>query len=153
MPAVHETVDQVRRIDVDQYKYGFETTVESEKAPKGLSEDTIRFISEKKTEPQWMLEWRLEAYRRWLTMDEPKWAKVEYPKINYQDINVFHPADRNPRQIHLDERHLHRALPPAVAFDDRSLEGLLKSLSKPDIGRGRRHAETTYDYCCRLADG
>ncbi len=89
MPAVHETVEQVRRIDVDQYKYGFETTVESEKAPKGLSEDTIRFISEKKSEPQWMLEWRLEAYRRWLTMDEPKWAKVEYPKINYQDIYYY----------------------------------------------------------------
>ncbi|MGZ8388784.1 MAG: Fe-S cluster assembly protein SufB, partial [Rhodoplanes sp.] len=89
MPAVHETVEQVRRIDVDQYKYGFETEIESEKAPKGLSEDTVRFISEKKGEPQWMLEWRLEAYRRWLTMDEPQWARVDYGPINYQDIYYY----------------------------------------------------------------
>jgi len=89
MPAVQETVDQVRRIDVDQYKYGFETKIESEKAPKGLSEDTIRFISGKKNEPQWMLDWRLEAYRRWLTMREPTWARVSYPKIDYQDIYYY----------------------------------------------------------------
>ncbi len=89
MPAVDETVEQVRSIDVDQYKYGFETDIESEKAPKGLSEDTVRFISEKKDEPQWMLEWRLEAYRRWLTMDEPTWAKVDYPRIDYQDIYYY----------------------------------------------------------------
>ena len=71
MAAVQETVDRVRRIDVDQYRYGFETVIESDKAPKGLSEDTVRFISAKKNEPAWMLEWRLEAYRRWLTMTEP----------------------------------------------------------------------------------
>ena len=75
MPAVQETVDQVRQIDVDQYKYGFETLIESDKAPKGLSEDTVRFISAKKNEPAWMLEWRLDAYRRWLTMREPHWAE------------------------------------------------------------------------------
>mgnify|MGYP003474362156 CR=1 FL=1 len=62
MPAVQETVEQVRRIDVDQYKYGFETLIESDKAPKGLSEDIVRFISAKKNEPQWMLDWRLDAY-------------------------------------------------------------------------------------------
>mgnify|MGYP000916697096 CR=1 FL=1 len=89
MPAVDETVEQVRSIDVDQYKYGFETEIETEKAPKGLSEDVVRFISAKKDEPQWMLEWRLEAYRRWLTMDEPTWAKVDYPRINYQDIYYY----------------------------------------------------------------
>jgi len=89
MPAVQETVEQVRRIDVDQYKYGFETKIESEKAPKGLSEDTIRFISAKKNEPQWMLDWRLEAYRRWLTMREPTWARVDYPKIDYQDAYYY----------------------------------------------------------------
>ena len=80
MPAVQETVDQVRRIDVDQYKYGFVTDIESDKAPKGLSEDTVRFISAKKNEPAWMLEWRLDAYRRWLTMREPTWARVDYPQ-------------------------------------------------------------------------
>src|ERR1700757_2422156 len=89
MPAVQETVDRVRRIDVDQYRYGFEPLIESEKAPKGLSEDTIRFISAKKNEPAWMLEWRLEAYRRWLTMIEPKWARVDYPKIDYQDLYYY----------------------------------------------------------------
>jgi Fe-S cluster assembly protein SufB len=89
MPAVQETVDRVRRIDVDQYRYGFETLIDSEKAPKGLSEDTIRFISGKKSEPAWMLEWRLEAYRRWLTMTEPTWARVNYPKIDYQDIYYY----------------------------------------------------------------
>src|SRR5690242_18489052 len=89
MPAVQETVDRVRRIDVDQYRYGFETIIESEKAPKGLSEDTVRFISAKKNEPAWMLEWRLEAYRRWLTMTEPTWARVNYPKIDFQDIYYY----------------------------------------------------------------
>src|SRR5471030_794504 len=89
MAAVQETVDRVRRIDVDQYRYGFETVIESDKAPKGLSEDTVRFISAKKNEPAWMLEWRLEAYRRWLTMAEPKWARVPYPKIDYQDLYYY----------------------------------------------------------------
>jgi Fe-S cluster assembly protein SufB len=89
MPAVQETVEQVRRIDVDQYKYGFETVIESEKAPKGLSEETVRFISAKKNEPEWMLQWRLEAYRRWLTMREPTWARVNYPKIDYQDMYYY----------------------------------------------------------------
>jgi Fe-S cluster assembly protein SufB len=89
MPAVQETVERVRGIDVDQYKYGFETEIETERAPKGLSEDIIRFISEKKHEPDWMLEWRLGAYRRWLTMREPRWARVEYPAINYQDIYYY----------------------------------------------------------------
>src|SRR6516225_4860893 len=89
MPAVQETVDRVRRIDVDQYKYGFETIIESDKAPKGLSEDTIRFISAKKSEPAWMLAWRLEAYRRWLTLSEPTWAKVDFGPIDYQDIHYY----------------------------------------------------------------
>ena len=89
MPAVQETVDQVRRIDVDQYKYGFETLIELDKAPKGLSEDTVRFISAKKSEPEWMLAWRLDAYKRWLTMREPTWAKVEYGPIDYQDLYYY----------------------------------------------------------------
>ncbi|MFY9685945.1 MAG: Fe-S cluster assembly protein SufB [Pseudolabrys sp.] len=95
MPAVQETVEQVRSIDVDQYKYGFETNIESEKAPKGLSEDTVRFISAKKSEPEWMLNWRLEAYRRWLTMREPTWARVDYPKIDYQDYYYYSAPKKN----------------------------------------------------------
>ena len=89
MPAVQETIDQVATLDVDQYKYGFETTIEMDKAPKGLNEDIIRFISAKKDEPEWMLEWRLDAYRRWLTMEEPKWARVDYPEIDFQDIRYY----------------------------------------------------------------
>ena len=71
MPAVQETIDQVKLIDVDQYKYGFETLIETDKAPKGLNEDIVRFISAKKQEPEWMLAWRLEAFARWQTMEEP----------------------------------------------------------------------------------
>ncbi len=95
MPAVQETVEQVRRIDVDQYKYGFVTDIESEKAPKGLSEDTVRYISAKKNEPEWMLAWRLEAYKRWLTMREPSWARVDYPKIDYQNAYYFSAPKKN----------------------------------------------------------
>ena len=102
MPAVLETVEQVRRIDVDQYKYGFVTDIESEKAPKGLSEDTVRFISAKKSEPQWMLDWRLEAYKRWLTMREPTWARVDYPKIDYQNA-YYYSAPKKKALASLDE--------------------------------------------------
>jgi Fe-S cluster assembly protein SufB len=103
MPAVQETVEQVRRIDVDQYKYGFVTDIESERAPKGLDEDTVRFISAKKNEPEWMLAWRLEAYRRWLTMREPKWARVDYPPIDYQDIYYYAAPKRKAGPKSLDE--------------------------------------------------
>jgi Fe-S cluster assembly protein SufB len=102
MPAVQETVEQVRRIDVDQYKYGFVTDIESEKAPKGLNEDTVRFISAKKNEPEWMLAWRLEAFKRWLTMREPTWARVNYPKIDYQNA-YYYSAPKKKALASLDE--------------------------------------------------
>lgn len=102
MPAVQETIERVRRIDVDQYKYGFVTDIESDKAPKGLSEDIVRFISGKKGEPEWMLAWRLDAYRRWLTMREPTWARVDYPKINYQDY-YYYSAPKKKALTSLDE--------------------------------------------------
>src|SRR5262249_45303239 len=89
MPAVQETIEQVRKIDVDQYKYGFETSIETDKAPKGLNEDIIRLISSKKGEPEWMLEWRLKAFERWLTLDEPNWARVSYPNIDFQAIHYY----------------------------------------------------------------
>jgi Fe-S cluster assembly protein SufB len=87
--ATVETIEQVKQIDVDQYKYGFETDIESVKAPKGLDEDTIRFISQKKGEPQWLLDWRLDAFERWRTMKEPTWARVSYPKIDFQDLHYY----------------------------------------------------------------
>jgi Fe-S cluster assembly protein SufB len=100
MPAVQETVEQVRQIDVDQYKYGFETLIESDKAPIGLDETTVRFISAKKDEPAWMLDWRLEAYKRWLTMREPTWARVDYPKIDYQSYYYYSaPKKDGPKSI------------------------------------------------------
>ncbi|MCW6509738.1 Fe-S cluster assembly protein SufB [Lichenifustis flavocetrariae] len=89
MPAVQETVDRVKEIDVSEYKYGFITDIESDKAPKGLSEDIVRFISAKKNEPEWLTEWRLGAYRRWLTMREPDWARVDYPPIDYQNLYYY----------------------------------------------------------------
>ena len=89
MAAVQQTIDRVRSLDVDQYKYGFETTIETVRAPRGLNEDIVRFISAKKGEPAWMLDWRLESYRRWQTMSEPTWAKVHYPKIDFQNLYYY----------------------------------------------------------------
>lgn len=82
-----------------EYKYGFTTDIEMETAPMGLSEDTVRFISAKKNEPEWMLEWRLKAYRNWLKMEEPNWQNFNYPKINYQDI-IFYAAPK--QKVKLD---------------------------------------------------
>jgi Fe-S cluster assembly protein SufB len=76
-----------------EYKYGFVTDIEADAAPRGLSEDIIRLISTKKGEPEWMLQWRLKAYRNWLTMKEPVWPNVSYPAIDYQDI-IYYSAPR-----------------------------------------------------------
>src|SRR5208283_258410 len=103
MAAVQETVDRVRSIDVDAYKYGFVSAIESEVAPKGLNEDIVRFISAKKQEPEWLLAWRLEAYRRWLTMEEPRWARVAYPPIDFQSIHYFAAPKSGPAPKSLDE--------------------------------------------------
>ena len=89
MPAVAETLDTVQSVTQSAYKWGFETNVEMEFAPKGLNEDIIRLISEKKGEPDWLLEWRLKAFAAWQTMQEPHWAKVGYPRIDYQDLHYY----------------------------------------------------------------
>ena len=73
----------------EKYKYGFVTDIEMERAPKGLSEDTVRFISAKKNEPEWMLEWRLGAYRRWRQMHEPKWGRIHYDPIDYENAYYY----------------------------------------------------------------
>ena len=86
------------------YKYGFTTDIESDNAPKGLSEDIVRFISKKKNEPEWMLEFRLKAYRHWLTLEEPHhWAHIQFPKINYQDIIYYSAPKQKPEVKSLDE--------------------------------------------------
>jgi Fe-S cluster assembly protein SufB len=88
MPDI-DTIELVKDIDVDKYKYGFTTEIESDLAPKGLNEDIVAFISQKKGEPEWMLQWRLDAYRRWLKVDEPTWAKVKHPKIDFQALHYY----------------------------------------------------------------
>ena len=89
MVANTDTLEQVRAVSDDGYKHGFVTDIEAERAPKGLSEDTVRYISAQKNEPEWLLEWRLKAYRHWLTMPEPEWAKVSFPPIDYQDSYYY----------------------------------------------------------------
>ena len=87
MAAVTQTVEQVAGLE--KYKHGFVTDIEQDFAPKGLNADIVRFISAKKNEPDWMLAWRLDAFERWLAMDEPDWAKVKFPKIDYQDSYYY----------------------------------------------------------------
>lgn len=95
--------DLLEEITSSEYKYGFTTDIENESAPAGLSEDIVRFISAKKKEPQWMLEWRLAAYKTWLTMEVPHWQNVNFPKINFQDI-IFYSAPKQQVKLNsLDE--------------------------------------------------
>ncbi|MBB4286731.1 Fe-S cluster assembly protein SufB [Roseospira goensis] len=103
MAATQDTIDRIAEVS-GAYKYGFVTEIESEKAPKGLNEDIIRFISAKKAEPEWLLDWRLKAYRFWLTMSEPDWAKVGYPPIDYQDAYYYAaPKSKDDAPKSLDE--------------------------------------------------
>jgi len=81
-----------------EYKYGFVTDIEADVAPRGLNEDIIRFISRKKNEPEWLLEWRLKAFRHWLSMEEPTWPNVHYPKIDYQDI-IYYSAPKKKKEL------------------------------------------------------
>ena len=102
MPAVNETVAAMEALE-GKYDAGFVTEIESDRAPKGLNEDIIRFISAKKEEPEWMLEARLKAYRHWLTMPEPQWAKVDFPPLDYQDA-YYYSAPKNVKKLQsLDE--------------------------------------------------
>ncbi len=96
-------IDTAREIG-ENYRYGFVTDIETETAPKGLDEDTVRFISARKQEPEWLLEWRLKAFAHWQTMPEPKWAKVSHPPIDYQDA-YYYSAPKRPedRPQSLDE--------------------------------------------------
>src|SRR3954452_22048167 len=88
-------LEQVRDTTGTDYKYGFVTDVEEDRVPIGLSEDVVRQISAKKNEPEWMTEWRLQAYRRWVGMKEPTWSRVHYPKIDYQDLHYYAAPKRN----------------------------------------------------------
>ncbi len=101
MAVTARTREQVNALD--KYKYGFVTDIEMETAPKGLSEDTVRFISAKKNEPSWMLDWRLKAYRHWLGMSDPAWAKVKHPPIDFQNAYYYAAPKKKPTVKSLDE--------------------------------------------------
>jgi Fe-S cluster assembly protein SufB len=101
MAAVKETIDTVAGLET--YEHGFVTDIEMEFAPKGLNADIVRFISARKNEPEWMLELRLAAYERWLTMEEPDWAKVNYQKVDYQDIYYYAAPKKKDGPKSLDE--------------------------------------------------
>jgi Fe-S cluster assembly protein SufB len=96
---MEDNLSTIEQTVLSDYKYGFVTDIESDDAPKGLDESTIRFISGKKNEPEWMLQWRLKAYQQWLKMEEPAWANINYPPINYQDI-IYYSAPK--QKISLD---------------------------------------------------
>lgn len=100
---VDDELSAIEQTVLSEYKYGFVSDIEADTAPKGLNEDIVRFISAKKNEPSWMLEWRLKAYRHWLNMEEPKWANINYPPINYQDIIYYSAPKQKVKPKSLDE--------------------------------------------------
>ena len=100
---MNNELSAIEKTVLTDYKYGFVTEIEADEAPPGLNEDTVRFISAKKNEPEWMLEWRLKAYNHWLKMVEPTWANIKYEPINYQDI-IFYSAPKQKKTVNsLDE--------------------------------------------------
>ncbi|NKC31914.1 Fe-S cluster assembly protein SufB [Falsiroseomonas selenitidurans] len=99
MAAVTETIEAVQSVTESGYKWGFETDIEMDFAPKGLNEDIVRFISAKKKEPAWLLEWRLKAYRHWLTMEVPHWAAVSHPPIDFQDAFYYAAPKQGPKSL------------------------------------------------------
>ncbi len=101
MAAVKETIDTVAKLEA--YEHGFVTDIDMEFAPKGLNADIVRFISAKKNEPEWMLDMRLKAYERWLTMDEPDWAKVNYQRVDYQNLYYYAAPKKKEGPKSLDE--------------------------------------------------
>lgn len=98
-----EDLDILEQTVLNEYKYGFVTDIEADEAPKGLSEDIVRFISAKKNEPEWMLDWRLKAFRQWQKMTEPNWANVTFPPVNYQDIIYYSAPKQKIKPNSLDE--------------------------------------------------
>lgn len=100
---VREDIKLVEDVTQSEYKWGFVTNIEADEAPKGLSEDIVRFISAKKEEPEWMTEWRLKAFRQWQKMEEPTWPNVKYPKVDFQNIKYYSAPKKKPQLNSLDE--------------------------------------------------
>src|SRR5246127_5994354 len=103
MAASIDTLDTVRALSQEGYKYGFVTALAADEAPPGLSEDTVRFISAKKEEPEWLLEWRLAAFRAWRTMTQPNWAKLNLTPIDYQAATYYSAPKQTAGPKSLDE--------------------------------------------------
>jgi Fe-S cluster assembly protein SufB len=103
MPAIAETLNTLNEVAESGYKWGFETDIEMDFAPKGLNTDIVRLISERKSEPEWLLEWRLRAFATWETMIEPDWALLNFPKIDYQDAFYYAAPKKKPGPASLDE--------------------------------------------------
>ncbi|HET6607752.1 MAG TPA: Fe-S cluster assembly protein SufB, partial [Rhodopila sp.] len=103
MAATTETLDTVQSVTQSGYKWGFETSIEMEFAPKGLNEDIIRLISARKEEPAWMLDWRLKAFAAWQAMEEPQWARVDHPPIDYQGLHYYAAPKKKAGPRSLDE--------------------------------------------------
>lgn len=103
LPVVDDERAMIEKTVQSEYKYGFVTDIEADEAPMGLSEDIVRFISAKKNEPEWMLAWRLKAYRQWLKMETPNWANIHFPKINFQDIIYYSAPKQKVKPGSLDE--------------------------------------------------
>ena len=103
MAAVAETLDAVQAVTDGGYKWGFSTDIEMDMAPKGLNEDIIRLISARKDEPEWLLDWRLKSYAAWLKTEEPDWAKIQHPPIDYQDLHYYAAPKKKPGPKSLDE--------------------------------------------------
>jgi Fe-S cluster assembly protein SufB len=118
MAAVKETIDAVAALE--KYAHGFTSDIEQEFAPRGLNADIVRFISEKKGEPEWMLEWRLAAYERWLAMEEPTWAAVKYEPVDYQDLFYYAAPKQKEGPKSLDE------VDPEILEVDKKLGSPLK---------------------------
>src|SRR5271156_2131291 len=98
-----DTQETIRALSQEGYKYGFVTDMEADTAPPGLSEDTVRFISAKKGEPEWLLNWRLQAFRAWREMETPEWAKVHFPAIDYQNATYYSAPKQTVAPKSLDE--------------------------------------------------
>ncbi len=92
-----------KELETKEYEYGFYTDIESDTLPKGINEDIVRAISQKKEEPEWMTTWRLEAFAQWKKMEEPAWANVHYEKPNFQDISYYSAPNKKPKYDSLDE--------------------------------------------------
>lgn len=125
-----------------EYKYGFYTDIEQETIPKGLSEDVVRLISAKKEEPEWMLAWRLKAYRRWLKMKEPRWAYLDYPEIDYQNIHYFSAPKKKLEGAEMDPELLKTFERLGIPMNEReALAGVAMDVVFDSVSVGTTHTE------------